>query len=126
MLSVSTISPPEKLNQTIICSGESGSGKTENAKYVANLVVKASQQYLVSSGATGDSEGSVKEAKTRADNLEDILQYSNRVFETFGNAKTLLNDNASRFGKYVKMQYTKKNQLVSIYTERHFLWRSRG
>ena len=115
MLSVSTTSPPEKLNQTIICSGESGSGKTENAKYVANLVVKASLQYLVSSGATGDSEGSVKEAKTRADNLEDILQYSNRVFETFGNAKTLLNDNASRFGKYVKMQYTKKNQLVSIY-----------
>ncbi len=125
MLNVHSSSAPEMLNQTIICSGESGSGKTENAKYVSNLIVKASQQYLASTATMHDQEQVSVEAKARAGSLEEILRYSNTAFESFGNAKTLLNDNASRFGKYMKLQYTKKHQLVSIYTETFFLEKSR-
>ena len=125
MLNISSSSSSEEINQTIICSGESGSGKTENAKYVSRLIVKASQQYLKSTAASQDTDSGTTEAMTRATSLEQILGYSNTVFESFGNAKTLLNDNASRFGKYMKLQFTKKNQLVSIYTETFFLEKSR-
>lgn len=110
-----------KLNQSIVVSGESGSGKTENAKYLSAFIVKASQHGLKSIPESNDSN----EAKNRADELENILQYSNTVFETFGNAKTTLNDNASRFAKQVKLQFTKKNQLVSVYTETSMLEKSR-
>jgi ankyrin repeat protein len=116
-----TTSAPDMLNQAIVCSGISGSGKTENAKYISAFVVKASQAELVNAPDSSD----LKEAQNRAVALESILGYSNTVFETFGNSKTVLNDNASRFSKQVKLQFTKKNQLVSIYTETSMLEKSR-
>ena len=70
------------MNQSILITGESGAGKTENTKKVI--------AYFASVGASGKSE----EKKI---SLEDQIVQTNPVLEAFGNAKTTRNDNSSRF-----------------------------
>ena len=78
-------------NQAIIISGESGAGKTENTKYAMRFLA-------VSKGGNSGIE-------------EKVLQ-CNPILESFGNAKTLRNDNSSRFGKYVRLFFS-PSQTVS-------------
>ncbi|KAL6052487.1 unconventional myosin-Ia [Balamuthia mandrillaris] len=77
----------EGQNQCIIISGESGSGKTETSKFIMKYIA----------AVTGKSK-SVQRVK------EQILE-SNPVLEAFGNAKTVQNNNSSRFGKYFEIQF---------------------
>ncbi|CAD2108071.1 myosin B, putative [Plasmodium vinckei] len=81
-----------KTNQSIIISGESGSGKTEASK----LVIK---YYL--SGVKKDNE------------ISNTLWDSNFILEAFGNAKTLKNNNSSRYGKYIKIELDEYQNIVS-------------
>ncbi|KAI4816741.1 hypothetical protein KUCAC02_009054 [Chaenocephalus aceratus] len=74
-------------NHFILISGESGAGKTEASK-------KILQFYAVSCPST-----------KLLNNVRDRLLLSNPVLEAFGNAKTLKNDNSSRFGKYMDIQF---------------------
>eukprot|EP00051_Salpingoeca_urceolata_P006297 m.83521 g.83521 ORF g.83521 m.83521 type:complete len:1207 (+) comp14769_c0_seq1:504-4124(+) len=74
-------------DQVVIISGESGSGKTESSKKI--------MQYVA---AVSGSTGKVDEVKSR-------LLATNPVLEAFGNAKTVRNDNSSRFGKYMDIQF---------------------
>eukprot|EP00033_Pygsuia_biforma_P003207 GCRY01003518.1.p1 GENE.GCRY01003518.1~~GCRY01003518.1.p1 ORF type:complete len:242 (-),score=43.45 GCRY01003518.1:22-747(-) len=76
-------------NQCIIISGESGAGKTYNARIV--------MQYIAS--VTGKSHGS------KVEQINEALLASNPVLEAFGNAKTVRNDNSSRFGKYFEILF---------------------
>jgi len=80
----------ESQDQCIIISGESGSGKTEASKlimeYIATVAGKNSRQITV-------------------EHVKDQLLNSNPVLEAFGNAKTVRNDNSSRFGKYMDLQF---------------------
>ena len=71
-------------NQSILITGESGAGKTENTKKVIS--------YFATVGANEYKDGNIKKA-----NLEDQVVQTNPVLETFGNAKTVRNDNSSRF-----------------------------
>eukprot|EP00808_Paulinella_micropora_P013917 g13274.t1 len=71
----------------MIITGESGAGKTEASKIF--------MQYIAHISASGDN----------AENIKEKLQRSNPVFESFGNAKTVRNDNSSRFGKYMEIQF---------------------
>lgn len=57
--------------------------------------------------------------------IKDVILDSSVVFEAFGNAKTVRNDNSSRFGKYIKLQYTEDNGLISAVTETFLLEKSR-
>merc|ERR1712008_593832 len=81
-------------NQSILITGESGAGKTENTKKVIS--------YFASIGATGKrKEGEI--------GLEDKIVQTNPVLEAWGNAKTLRNDNSSRFGD-LELQIQKLEQ----------------
>jgi myosin-1 len=75
-------------NQVILITGESGAGKTEAAKTVMEYVAAVSPQ--------GDSSDV---------DCKDRLLQSNPVLEAFGNAKTLRNNNSSRFGKYMDLVF---------------------
>lgn len=66
------------------------------------------------------------EAMTAAgEHIKRVLLDSNNILESFGNAKTVRNDNSSRFGKYIRLQYTDKKVLVSAFTETFLLEKSR-
>lgn len=77
----------EEENQCIIISGESGAGKTEASKQIQNYIA------AVSGGGAG------------VDALKETFLRSNPVLEAFGNAKTLRNNNSSRFGKYFELKF---------------------
>ncbi|KAM6995458.1 myosin IEb [Tautogolabrus adspersus] len=76
-------------NQCVIISGESGAGKTVAAKYIMSYISK------VSGG--GD----------KVQHVKDIILQSNPLLEAFGNAKTVRNNNSSRFGKYFEIQFSR-------------------
>ncbi|XP_062308701.1 unconventional myosin-If [Osmerus eperlanus] len=76
-------------NQCVIISGESGAGKTVAAKYIMGYISK------VSGG--GD----------KVQHVKDIILLSNPLLEAFGNAKTVRNNNSSRFGKYFEIQFSR-------------------
>ena len=99
-------------NQALVISGESGAGKTECAK----LCMKFIAYYFGKKGEDGQREES----------LEDKILACNPVLEAFGNAKTVRNDNSSRFGKYIKIfvKITTK-QIVGAYMETYLLEKSR-
>jgi len=75
-------------NQCIIISGESGAGKTEASKIVMTFIAQVSK------------------SGTEVETIKDKLLQSNPILESFGNAKTLRNDNSSRFGKYMEIQFS--------------------
>ena len=86
------------VNQTILISGESGAGKTESTKIVLRYLTTVGN----SSGSAGLTTGSV---------MDKVLQ-SNPILESFGNAKTLRNDNSSRFGKFIELHFSKRGHLI--------------
>ncbi|GFN82452.1 hypothetical protein PoB_000895800 [Plakobranchus ocellatus] len=79
----------EMENQCVIISGESGAGKTVAAKYIMGYISK------VSGGGP------------LVQRVKDIILESNPLLEAFGNAKTVRNNNSSRFGKYVEIQFSR-------------------
>tara|TARA_B100000925_G_scaffold192921_1_gene145968 strand:- start:86 stop:2959 length:2874 start_codon:yes stop_codon:yes gene_type:complete len=89
----------QKKNQSILVSGESGSGKTENTKYILKYLCK-------------------KYANNNI--LSDKIIYSNYIIELFGNAKTIRNDNSSRFGKFIKL-YIKDDKIIGGDIENYLL-----
>merc|ERR1712073_189683 len=83
-------------NQSILITGESGAGKTENTKKVIS--------YFASIGATGKK-------KEGEPGLEDKIVNTNPVLEAWGNAKTVRNDNSSRFGKFIRIWFNAGGKL---------------
>jgi len=84
------------INQSILITGESGAGKTENTKKV------------ISYFATICSSGKKKEGEA---SLEDKIVQTNPVLEAWGNAKTVRNDNSSRFGKFIRIHFNQSGKL---------------
>ncbi|KAL1782346.1 unconventional myosin-Ie [Sigmodon hispidus] len=78
----------DRENQCVIISGESGAGKTVAAKYIMSYVSR------VSGGGP------------KVQHVKDIILQSNPLLEAFGNAKTVRNNNSSRFGKYFEIQFS--------------------
>jgi myosin heavy subunit len=83
----------EGRNQSIIVSGESGAGKTVSAKFA--------MRYFASVGGA-----------TNMTQIEKKVLASNPVMEAIGNAKTTRNDNSSRFGKYIELQFSEEQVIV--------------
>eukprot|EP01038_Epipyxis_sp_PR26KG_P011898 gene11898-15921_t len=110
------------LNQSIIVSGESGAGKTEASKHVMNFLITCDQEL---GRLWQQSENQPGTSLALGDNIRRVLLESNIIFESFGNAKTVRNDNSSRFGKYIKLQYSDENRIISAFTETFLLEKSR-
>merc|ERR1712213_230990 len=97
-------------NQSILITGESGAGKTENTKKVIS--------YFASIGATGKK-------KEGEPGLEDKIVQTNPVLEAWGNAKTVRNDNSSRFGKFIRIWFNQGGKLSGADMVTYLLEKSR-
>ncbi|EGC33935.1 hypothetical protein DICPUDRAFT_98394 [Dictyostelium purpureum] len=108
-------------NQSILVSGESGAGKTETTKFLL--------QYFAAMGEKGNgvntsmvSEEDIEEGNS----IETQVIKSTPILEAFGNAKTLRNDNSSRFGKFIEIHFDKlKGTIVGAKLETYLLEKSR-
>ncbi|KAL4803036.1 P-loop containing nucleoside triphosphate hydrolase protein [Aspergillus unguis] len=95
-------------NQCVIISGESGAGKTEAAKRI--------MQYIAS--VSGGSDSSIQQTK-------DMVLATNPLLESFGNAKTLRNNNSSRFGKYLELEFNAQGEPIGANITNYLLEKSR-
>ncbi|XP_076837392.1 unconventional myosin-X [Brachyhypopomus gauderio] len=86
-------------NQCVLISGESGAGKTESTKVILRFLSMMSQQSL---------ELSAREASSH---VEEALLESSPIMEAFGNAKTVYNNNSSRFGKFIQLHFSQRGNI---------------
>uniref|UniRef100_A0A8B9WVZ4 Myosin-6 n=1 Tax=Bos mutus grunniens TaxID=30521 RepID=A0A8B9WVZ4_BOSMU len=106
----------DRENQSILITGESGAGKTVNTKRVI--------QYFASIAAIGD-RGKKDNVNANKGTLEDQIIQANPALEAFGNAKTVRNDNSSRFGKFIRIHFGATGKLASADIETYLLEKSR-
>ncbi|KAF1493078.1 Myosin-1B, partial [Pygoscelis antarcticus] len=99
-------------------NGESGAGKTVNTKRVI--------QYFATIAASGDKKKEEQQpAGKMQGTLEDQIISANPLLEAFGNAKTVRNDNSSRFGKFIRIHFGATGKLASADIETYLLEKSR-
>ena len=103
MMESSTLS----CNQSILISGESGAGKTESTKHIL--------QFLTIAGSPPKHE------TIRHFSIMDRILASNPILESFGNAKTLRNNNSSRFGKFIELKFDVHGVLIGGYVRTYML-----
>ncbi|XP_008571174.1 PREDICTED: myosin-13 [Galeopterus variegatus] len=103
-------------NQSILITGESGAGKTVNTKRVI--------QYFATIAVPGDKKKEQQPGKMQG-TLEDQIIQANPLLEAFGNAKTVRNDNSSRFGKFIRIHFGATGKLASADIETYLLEKSR-
>lgn len=104
----------ENENQSILVTGESGAGKTENTKKVI--------QYLA---AVAHSQSPVKSRGQQHANLSAQILRANPILEAFGNAQTVRNNNSSRFGKFIRIEFNRSGSIVGAYIDWYLLEKSR-
>uniref|UniRef100_A0A6V3LQ19 Myosin motor domain-containing protein n=2 Tax=Lotharella globosa TaxID=91324 RepID=A0A6V3LQ19_9EUKA len=91
-------------SQSIVISGESGAGKTECTKQALQFLAEVAES---------------------AENIEQMILMANPVLEAFGNAKTIRNNNSSRFGKYLEVFFSHRNSIAGATTTNYLLEKSR-
>lgn len=103
------------VNQSMLITGESGAGKTENTKKVI--------AYFATVGASSKKEQAAEQKNKGS--LEDQVVQTNPVLEAFGNAKTVRNDNSSRFGKFIRIHFGPTGKLAGADIETYLLEKAR-
>ena len=103
----------EGRNQSILVTGESGAGKTENTKKVI--------QYLA---AVAHPETTSK-SRSQQSNLSQQILRANPILEAFGNAQTVRNHNSSRFGKFIRIGFSRSGAIAGAFIDWYLLEKSR-
>ena len=134
-------------SQCLVTSGESGSGKTENSKQVFRFLAEIAGRQSsgdadggvapelrrdlsgsspsVIPGLSASAAASAAAGGTLAVSMQELLIHSNPLLEAFGNAKTLRNDNSSRFGKLVTVHFDGSGRIAGAFTRNYLLERTR-
>jgi len=126
----------DREDQSILCTGESGAGKTENTKKVIQyLAYVAASKPKSSSHTPSSTEGpnftfqqqttSKEQELIYAGELEQQLLKANPILEAFGNAKTVKNDNSSRFGKFIRINFDASGYIAGANIETYLLEKAR-
>ncbi|KAI1626806.1 myosin heavy chain [Exophiala viscosa] len=105
-------------NQSILVTGESGAGKTENTKKVIQYLAAVATSDL-DTPITGRTPGK------HLSNLSQQILRANPILESFGNAQTVRNNNSSRFGKFIRIQFTRSGQIAGAFIDWYLLEKSR-
>lgn len=108
----------DREDQSILCTGESGAGKTENTKKVI--------QYLAHVASSHKTKKDQSSSVLSHGELEKQLLQANPILEAFGNAKTVKNDNSSRFGKFIRINFDVNGYIVGANIETYLLEKSRA
>ena len=117
----------ERINQSIIVSGESGAGKTQSAKFVMRYFAivdelsssRAGSSHDVNAASQSGANTSIEDAVLSTNPIMEVMSIITKITLTykkaFGNSKTTRNDNSSRFGKYIEILFDKKpNNPLSV------------
>ncbi|KAI3387350.1 hypothetical protein SNEBB_003872 [Seison nebaliae] len=126
----------DKEDQSILCTGESGAGKTENTKKVIQYLAHVAAAPRLPNGPrmSLSNIAAVQPKISRCDTdieyfsageLEAQLLQANPILEAFGNAKTIKNDNSSRFGKFIRINFDNSGYISSANIETYLLEKSR-
>lgn len=122
----------DREDQSILCTGESGAGKTENTKKVIQYLA-----YVAASKSKGGASGEDPLQQQpqqqqqhignvfKSGELEAQLLQANPILEAFGNAKTVKNDNSSRFGKFIRINFDNSGYIAGANIETYLLEKSR-
>merc|ERR1719174_3332185 len=111
----------DREDQSILCTGESGAGKTENTKKVIQyLAYVAASKPKTNSHLPASNEGGLSFGE-----LEQQLLKANPILEAFGNAKTVKNDNSSRFGKFIRINFDASGYIAGANIETYLLEKAR-
>lgn len=111
----------EREDQSILCTGESGAGKTENTKKVIQYLA-----HVASATRPGKSAPPHTPTTPTRGELELQLLQANPILEAFGNAKTVKNDNSSRFGKFIRINFDTSGFISGANIESYLLEKSRA
>ena len=104
----------ERKSQSILISGESGAGKTEAMKVALTYIGEVSQ-----------GKGGAPDTSKDADPVAARLMQTNPVMEAIGNAKTVRNNNSSRFGKHFDIQFNEQGAILGAFTSVYLLEKPR-
>lgn len=104
-------------NQSLLITGESGAGKTENTKRVI--------QYLAAIAVDAEATASRRAAGEPLGLLERQILQANPILEAFGNAQTVRNNNSSRFGKFIRIEFAASGVIAGGHIEWYLLEKSR-
>eukprot|EP00854_Cymbomonas_tetramitiformis_P003207 gene3207-4053_t len=105
-------------DQSIIVSGESGAGKTESTKLLLEYLMEMSRR-------SGGDKGAPTESEESEESLEELCLYAQTILEAFGNAKTIRNDNSSRFGKWFEVYFSRGGHIQGAVINTYLLEKSR-
>eukprot|EP00741_Cyanophora_paradoxa_P014856 tig00000189_g14332.t1 len=104
-------------NQSILISGESGAGKTESTKFC--------MEFLTHAGFGLESRVGQGTPDSFARSIAEQVLESNPILEAFGNARTLRNDNSSRFGKFIEIKFDTAGRVAGARIQTYLLEKSR-